>query len=187
MIHANGTLDALEVDRFREALRGVYDDLDAEVAALAPVCQISGRCCRFEEYGHTLFVSAPEFALLLADGPPPGRPMDDGATCPWQDEKGRCSAREARPMGCRVYFCDPKYQPMAPEIAEAGIARLKRLVDDLGLAWDYAPLHVHLRRAAEEGTFPAIVPERSNAQARDRSLENRLGDRGSPHVGRFMA
>ena len=59
----------LDVDRFREGLQGVYADLDAEVARLAPVCEISGKCCRFEEYGHTLFVSAPEIALLLEDGP----------------------------------------------------------------------------------------------------------------------
>jgi Fe-S-cluster containining protein len=149
---------ALEVCQFREALQGVYAELDAEVARLAPVCEISGRCCRFEEYGHTLFVSSPEFALLLADAPSPSRPLDEGATCPWQDNRGRCSARDARPMGCRVYFCDPNYQPMAPEIAEAGIAKLKRLVDKLGLPWDYASLHHHLRRAREDGRYPASDP-----------------------------
>jgi Fe-S-cluster containining protein len=148
----------LDVDQFREALQEVYAGLDAEVARLAPVCQISGRCCRFEEYGHTLFVSSPEFALLLADAPPPSRPLDGGATCPWQDDRGRCSARGARPMGCRVYFCDPSYQPLAPEIAEAGIARLKRLVDDLGLPWDYAPLHRHLAQARLDGRYPPDDP-----------------------------
>ncbi len=92
----------------------MYRDLDAEVAGPAPVCLVSGLCCRFEEYGHTLFVSAPEMAILLADAPPPSRPLDDGATCPWQDARGRCTAREARPLGCRVYFCDPTYQDQAP-------------------------------------------------------------------------
>jgi Fe-S-cluster containining protein len=148
-------MSGLDVSFFREALQGVYADVDAEVARQTPVCAISGRCCRFEEYGHTLFVSAPEFALLLADATPPSRPLVDGATCPWQDDRGRCSAREARPMGCRVYFCDPAYQADAPEIAEAGIGRLKRLVDDLGLPWDYAPIHRHLHKAHDEGRFPA--------------------------------
>jgi Fe-S-cluster containining protein len=155
------TTRALDVDRFREALQGVYAGLDAEVARRNPDCRISGRCCRFVEYDHTLFASAPEIALLLADAPPPRRPLDDGASCPWQDEKGRCSARGARPMGCRVYFCDPSYQPFASEIAERGIGRLKAMVDELGLPWDYAPLHDHLRRAAAEGRFPAVesVPD----------------------------
>ena len=154
MTRIEDSTGVLDVDRFREPLRGVYDSVDEEVARRAPVCRISGRCCRFEEYGHTLFVSAPEFALLLAEAPPPSRPPDDGATCPWQDERGRCSAREARPMGCRVYFCDPNFQVDAPEIAEAGIARLKRMVDDLGLPWDYAPLHRHLHMARDDGRFP---------------------------------
>jgi hypothetical protein len=147
-----------DLDRFREALLAAYAELDAEVARQTPVCQISGRCCRFEEYGHTLFVSSPEFALLLADAPAPSRPLDGGATCPWQDNRGRCSARGARPMGCRVYFCDPDYQPRAPEIAEAGIARLKRLVEELGLPWDYAPLHRHLAQALIDGRYPTNEP-----------------------------
>ena len=131
---------------FRDALRELYRALDADVARLGPVCALSGRCCRFEEYGHTLFLSAPEAALLLADAPPPSRPLDHGETCPWQDAAGRCTAREARPLGCRVYYCDPSFEGHAPELTETYIARLKRLVDAHGLPWDYAPLHRHLAR-----------------------------------------
>ncbi len=156
MNRVDGLDPTLDLERFREPLQAIYAEVDAEVARAAPVCRISGRCCRFEEYGHTLFVSAPEFAWLLAGAPAPSRPVDGGATCPWQDDRGRCSAREARPMGCRVYFCDPSYQPIAPEIAEAGIARLKRLVDELDLPWDYAPLHDHLRRAVDDGRLASV-------------------------------
>ena len=42
-------------------------DRDRAVAELAPVCRLSGRCCRFEEYGHTLFLSAAEAAVLIAE------------------------------------------------------------------------------------------------------------------------
>jgi hypothetical protein len=140
---------------FRDALRAIYAELDAEIARLAPRCALSGRCCRFEEYGHTLFLSAPEAALLLADAPPPVRPVDDGATCPWQDHRGRCTARDARPLGCRAYFCDPGYEPHAAGLSEAFIARLKRLADALGLPWNYAPLHRHLRQAEAAGRLVA--------------------------------
>lgn len=143
--------DGPDLSRVRDALRILYADLDADVARLGPTCILSGRCCRFDEYGHTLFASAPEVALLLADAPAPARQLDDGATCPWQDGAGRCTAREARPLGCRVYFCDPAYQPHAPRLSEIYIARLKRLVDELGLPWDYAPFHRHLHRARDEG------------------------------------
>ncbi len=147
-------MNPVDVDAYRDALRVVYQGLDDDVARLAPVCRASGRCCRFEEYGHTLFVSSPEFERLLADAPPPTRPLDDGVTCPWQDGRGRCTAREARPLGCRVYFCDPDYEPRAAGLAEAAIGRLKRIVDALGLPWEYAPLHRHLRDAVAAGRFP---------------------------------
>lgn len=143
----------IDPDTFRARVQEIYQSLDAEVARLEPVCQISGRCCRFAEYDHTLFMSAPEFALLLADAPPPVRPLDDGATCPWQDQRGRCTARDARPLGCRVYFCDPNYAPHGPELAEAAIAQLKALVGELELPWNYAPLHRHLQAAVAEGIY----------------------------------
>jgi Fe-S-cluster containining protein len=150
------THPGLDPDRFRDALRVVYDALDAEVGKFGPKCAVSGRCCRFDEYGHTLFVSAPEFTILLADAPAPTRALDAGATCPWQDDRGRCTARDARPLGCRVYFCDPAYQQHLPEVGEAAIAHLKRVVADLDLPWDYAPLHRHLQRARVEGRFPTL-------------------------------
>lgn len=145
----------LDPDEFRAEVREIYQALDAEVDRLAPVCAISGRCCRFREYDHTLFVSAPEFAILIADAPPPVRALDDGATCPWQDERGRCTAREARPIGCRVYFCDPNYAPHGPDLAEASIGRLKALVVEKDLPWAYAPLHRHLHQALDDGSYPS--------------------------------
>jgi hypothetical protein len=141
----------LDPDGFRPELMALYGELEAEVHRLGPVCDLSGLCCRFEEYGHTLFLSAPEAALLVADAPPPARPVDDGATCPWQDGRGRCTAREARPLGCRIYFCDPAYQDGGPALGEAFLTRLKAIVERLGLPWDYAPLHRHLRLAVDEG------------------------------------
>jgi hypothetical protein len=136
---------------FRVEFAAVYEELDAEIRRLGPVCNLSGLCCRFREYDHTLFLSAPEAALLIADAPPISRPVDDGETCPWQDLKGHCTARSARPLGCRLYFCDPAYRDEGPRLAEAYISRLKSLVDRLGLPWDYAPLHRHLRDAIGAG------------------------------------
>ena len=148
---------------FHAELRALYGELDAEVARLAPICLISGRCCRFREYGHTLFVSAPEVQYLLSRASEPTRPLDAGETCPWQDDRGRCTAREARPLGCRVYFCDPAYQDAAPPLSERFIARLKRLAERHGLPWNYAPLHRHLHERAE------LVPDPGPAGPSDPS------------------
>ena len=135
----------------RAPLRVIYAELDREIAEHQPSCVLSGRCCKFAEYGHTLFVSAPEFALLLADAPPPSRAIDDGLTCPWQDLQGRCTAREARPLGCRVYYCDPKYEPHSGAITERHLAKIRGLCDALALPWAYAPLHNHLQASVGPG------------------------------------
>lgn len=142
--------------QLEEAILGLYAELDRAVADDGPVCELSGRCCRFAEYGHTLFVSAPEVELLIERAPPPVRLLDDGATCPWQNAQGHCTARDARPLGCRVYFCDPAYLERGAQIAEEFIGRFKRLFEFLGVPWDYRPLHVHLGRARDAGaiTFP---------------------------------
>jgi hypothetical protein len=136
-----------------DELREIYATLDSEVARLAPVCQISGRCCRFREYGHTLFLSEPELEYLLLEATAPVRDLDDGETCPWQDTRGRCTARGARPLGCRVYYCDPSYQDAAPWLSEHFIARLRDLTRRHGLSWNYAPLHRHLHDRNVGGHF----------------------------------
>jgi hypothetical protein len=129
----------------RREVKALYEALDLAVAASGPVCRLSGRCCRFQEYGHTLFLSAPEAVVLVADAPRPVGPIDNGQTCPWQDAHGGCTAREARPLGCRVYYCDPEFQSRAAELSELYLSRLKRLAQRHGWPWNYAPLHRHLR------------------------------------------
>jgi Fe-S-cluster containining protein len=154
-------------DPVREGLRRLYADVQERIAAHAPVCVVSGRCCRFVEYDHTLFVSRPEMELLLDEGPLPCRPLDDGQTCPWQDAQGRCTAREARPLGCRLYYCDPSFQTAMLDLAESATAALKHLHDEQDRPWDYRPLHAHLRRLREEGQFPEPVTETAPASRLD--------------------
>ncbi len=129
-------------DELRRQVLELYAEVDRAVAAAGPVCVASGRCCRFKEYGHTLFVSSLEAEVLLAAAPPYERPVaPDG--CPFQ--KGNlCTAREPRPLGCRVYYCDPAYQETGNRISEEYLARIKELARRHGVAWRYAPLHAFL-------------------------------------------
>ena len=123
----------------RRQILELYADVDREVAAAGPVCVASGRCCRFKEWGHTLFVSNLEAEVLLADAPPYEGPVS-ADFCPFQKDK-LCTARDPRPLGCRVYFCDPNYQTAAQQITEKYLRRLKDLAEAIGLPWRYAPLH----------------------------------------------
>ena len=66
-------------ESLRRQVLQLYEEVDAAVAAAGPVCVASGRCCRFKEYGHTLFLSNLEAEVLLHDAPPydpePSRPI----------------------------------------------------------------------------------------------------------------
>src|SRR5215218_5580331 len=113
----------------RQAVLELYREVDADVAAAGPVCIASGRCCRFKEYGHTLFLSQLEADVLLADAPPYDPSAVTADFCPFQ--KGNlCTAREPRPLGCRVYYCDPNYAGTGEAISEKYLKRLKQLADE---------------------------------------------------------
>src|SRR5262249_32604390 len=109
--------------------------------------------CRFTEFEHVLYLSEIESALLLADAPPPVRQLDNGETCPWQDLHGLCSARLARPLGCRVYYCDSSYREIGEDLYERYLAEIRNLSGELGLPWNYQPLHDHLAVAVASGSF----------------------------------
>src|SRR5690349_22599948 len=100
----------------------LYREVDAAVAAAGPVCVASGRCCRFKEYGHVLFLSNLEAEVLLDQAPPYQRPVTPDF-CPFQEEN-LCTAREPRPLGCRIYYCDPNYQQTMHALTEKYLRRL---------------------------------------------------------------
>lgn len=139
----------------RRRVLELYREVDAEVARAGPVCVASGKCCRFAEYGHTLFLSAVEADVLLAGAPPFSGPVGPEA-CPFQVNT-LCTAREPRPLGCRIYHCDPAFQETGRDITERALARLKILSDELGLDWRYAPLHTFLKEAIPPAA-PASPP-----------------------------
>ena len=145
-------------NELRQQVLAVYAAADAAVAAAAPRCDASGRCCRFTEYGHTLFLSRFEADVLLESAPAYATPVTrDG--CPFQADN-LCTARDARPLGCRIYFCDPAYQDTGNRITEDAVARLKHLADESGAGWRYAPLHVFLNEAERPNTTeggPSII------------------------------
>jgi hypothetical protein len=137
-----------------EALRRhvleLYRAVDDEVRAAGPVCIASGRCCRFKEYGHTLFLSNLEAEVLLHDAPAYEQPVT-ADFCPFQ-QGNLCTGREPRPLGCRIYYCDPAYQETGALLSEKYLRRLKDLADEHGVSWLYAPLHHFLNHPEDAST-----------------------------------
>lgn len=142
-------------------LQDLYQQLDADISLERPRCDASGRCCRFREYGHTLFLSEVEADFLL-EGAGTGGVVDEGG-CPFQVD-GLCAAREKRPLGCRVYFCDAGYADRMVELAEEHTRRLKDLHVRHGLSWRYAPLHSWLRERGAPAIDRSRPMERSPVQ-----------------------
>ena len=147
------------------AVRSVYDAVDVEIGRRRPTCDASGRCCRFEEYGHRLYVTTLELAAFLngrdevrrsvAEG---GRPSTaspfvilhpspspwDATGCPFQEGK-LCGVHAIRPFGCRMFFCDPTSTDWQNDAYERFHGQLKQLHQTLGVPYFYVEWRQALR------------------------------------------
>jgi Fe-S-cluster containining protein len=136
------------------AVGRVYADLQARIDERRPVCVASGRCCKFEEFGHRLYVTTLELAAFLhqfRERPePPSRSIAlplawDGTGCPFQAQR-LCGVHDIRPFGCRVFFCDLSAGEWQNEVYEQFHSRLKRLHEELSVPYFYMEWRDALRR-----------------------------------------
>jgi hypothetical protein len=165
------------------AVGEILREVDGDVAARRPVCRASGRCCKFEVYGHRLYVTGVElmyFAAREMGAPGAGEggldnsgaehaqgPFPEHGTrarvslpqffsgetvegCPYQ-VGGLCTAREGRPLGCRIYFCDENAQEWQNEVYEKYHARLRGVHEKFGVPYRYVEWRVGLRELMEAG------------------------------------
>ncbi|GJM22394.1 MAG: hypothetical protein DHS20C15_23090 [Planctomycetota bacterium] len=160
--HATG--DALSADVTQE-LADLYARVDAEVAGHAPRCEMSGRCCDFPRNEHRLYATgletryAQERAGLVV-------PEADSGLCPWHVD-GLCQLRDGRPLGCRLYFCDPDWADTMPRVYERAHAEILALHQRHDIAYSYGSF-VHTVRegvdAAQRGGLgPAAGPNGGQA------------------------
>jgi Fe-S-cluster containining protein len=123
-------------------LRDLYDRLAADIAARSPQCWVSGKCCKFDSYGHLLYVTGLEIAWLLRQLPAESRQRLDDADlpgldgCPFQ-VTGMCSVHAVRPLGCRIYYCDPNAQSWQNPVYEQFLTELRDLHERHGLEYRY--------------------------------------------------
>lgn len=127
------------------ALAALYAEVDAFVAASGAVCELSGRCCRFEEAGHELFATALEADYAAQRAPEAPAPEAPGR-CPYH-VRGRCTAREGRALGCRTYFCDPRTSDALEAAHERFLGRVRAIEREHGYPAAY-------------GRFPALLAAR---------------------------
>ena len=153
------------------AVQELYATLADEITLQKPVCTASGLCCHFESYGHRLYVTTAEMAVFehhrraaatntRPNGAnlPPGTKLDAwrfplplldesgevNPGCPWQ-VNGLCTAREGRPLGCRIYFCDESSSAWQANAYEGFHRELKRLHEMLGIGYSYSEWRQALR------------------------------------------
>lgn len=136
------------------AVGGVYADLQGRIDQRRPVCVASGRCCKFEVFGHRLYVTTLELAAFVHGldkhprprGEPLSLPMAwDGTGCPFQSQR-LCTVHPIRPFGCRVFFCDSSAGQWQNDVYEQFHSRLKRLHEALGVPYAYVEWREALRR-----------------------------------------
>lgn len=113
---------------FLAAVAGVYHRLDERIAARNPICTNRGNCCKFAIYKHKLFVTPVELSFFIASTSHPKNSVSspDTGACPYQ-QSGLCTARDARPIGCRIFHCDEKSQGWQPQESESALRELEEL------------------------------------------------------------
>ncbi|MBC8108936.1 MAG: hypothetical protein H7Z14_20290 [Anaerolineae bacterium] len=148
------TLDETSAAKLREAVARASDRADVRNAIDAlyvhiqdvidlrqPVCNASGRCCRFEEFGHRLFVTTMELAVF-ASKVESIQLATSG--CAYQ-VGGLCSVHTIRPFGCRMFYCDPTAAQWQQDQYEYFHAKLRKLHEELKVPYSYVEWREGLR------------------------------------------
>ncbi len=111
-------------------------------------CRACGKCCRFDQFGHKLYVTGGELAYLTDNSPIPAKAnlsapdtaIDvEAGLCPYQRES-RCVARDGRALGCRLFFCDPAAADWFCETYEALHEQIKHIHAAADLPYVYVEL-----------------------------------------------
>ncbi len=115
-------------------VRQMYRQLDRKIKSFGNKCDNCKRCCNFQESKLDLFVSNIEFSYFVMNVSESIVP--EGNVCPYLSQSG-CSVREFRPIGCRIYFCNPNEGYLQSDIYESSLNDIKKFVGELGLPYGY--------------------------------------------------
>jgi hypothetical protein len=110
---------------------------------LGASCEACGRCCRFEEFGHELWLTNVELDYLEArhgtgDTARPG-------VCPYLDG-ALCSARAGRALACRTFHCGLP-AAVVEELTNRSFEKIRAAARAAGAAIEYTGLSASGGRA----------------------------------------
>ncbi|MFO0830677.1 MAG: hypothetical protein U0637_02425 [Phycisphaerales bacterium] len=148
---AHTWLNAAALPPAATALEAIYAQAAAEIAARAPACWASGRCCNFEKAGHRLYATGLETAYLLTHTPPSAHPQagttalpqlaapppSPAPSCPFL-QGNLCSVHTTKPLACRTYFCDRSAGPWQNDLTERALHSIRSLHDTHAIPYRYA-------------------------------------------------
>ena len=116
-----------------DALTALYREVDAELRRLGASCEACGRCCRFAEFGHRLWMTNLEAEYLRARHG--RREAAEPGACAYLDGAS-CSAREGRALACRTFHCGLS-AGVVEEITNRYFERLRELARAAGRDLEY--------------------------------------------------
>ncbi len=106
-----------ELRELERELAALYREVDARYAEHS--CPASTECCRFGITGREPYVTSLELAVLtramraksvtvgeLSAKKTRRLELADERRCPLLSDGGRCRAYDARPLGCRTFWCE---------------------------------------------------------------------------------
>lgn len=125
-------------DEFLAELGEIYASVDADIALMSSHCDACGECCKFDMVDHRLYLSTGELAMLTLEQPASIEPALIGQ-CPYQVDT-KCTARNRRSLGCRIFFCGKTDTDKINQHYEAYHSQIRTLHQKHWVPYAYAEL-----------------------------------------------
>lgn len=135
-------------------LSAIYQSVADAVELNQPRCDASGACCRFDDFGHSLFVTTIEMAEFVR-GLRDDQPRSE-QPCPYQID-GQCSTHAIRPFGCRVFYCDTSAQAWQQKLYDRLHRQLRLLHEARGVPYFYVEWRQALDSVIARGRATSVA------------------------------
>ena len=141
-------LPHIDRDDLAAKMDAFYAEADQAIAANRPVCRNRGECCRFAAFGHKLYASSVELVDFVRCARSAWHYPGGASDCPYH-VGGLCVARPFRPLGCRIFFCDPETREWQGPEYERRLIELRQIGTDFGVDYRYVEWLSALRELSE--------------------------------------